>query len=290
MKNRFLYKDGKEFKDATVLETIEEDGTAYPTRVSFPIGDAKQLTQVGYYSDGDTSWVNEVGLELYNAQKVEVTKDTLKATLKKAENELSGSYTTESLANLHDAIAKASEVLNDPVAIQSEVDDQVTALENAINGLERKNDYEKLNEAIQNAETKKEDDYTPNSYKEFKTALEAAKKLVADETATQEQVDQAVLELNSKREGLIERADKTELQALYEEACKIENENYPNWKAFVTARDNAKEGIEDANISQAEVDARTSALQLAMEALNTNVDKCFSCDTWIGGRRICNKR
>lgn len=88
MKNRFLYKDGKEFKDATVLETIEEDGTAYPTRVSFPIGDAKQLTQVGYYSDGDTSWVNEVGLELSNAQKVEVTKDTLKATLKKAENRM----------------------------------------------------------------------------------------------------------------------------------------------------------------------------------------------------------
>lgn len=111
LKNRFLYKDGKEFKDATVLETIEEDGTAYPTRVSFPIGNAKQLTQVGYYSDGDTSWVNEVGLELSNAQKVEVTKDTLKATLKKAENELSGSYTTESLANLHDAIAKASESL-----------------------------------------------------------------------------------------------------------------------------------------------------------------------------------
>lgn len=120
------------------------------------------------------------------------------------------------------------------VAIQSEVDEQVTALENAINGLERKIDYEKLNEAIQNAETKKEDDYTPNSYKEFKTALEAAKKLVADETATQEQVDQAVLELNSKMEGLIERADK------------IENENYPNWKDFVTARDNAKEAIEDA--------------------------------------------
>ena len=269
----FLYKDGKEFKDATVLETIEEDGTTYPTKVSFPIGDAKQLTQVGYYSDGDTSWVNEVGLELSNAQKVEVTKDTLKATLKKAENELSGSYTTESLANLHDAIAKASEVLNDPVAIQSEVDEQVTALENAINGLERKIDYEKLNEAIQNAEIKKEDDYTPNSYKEFKTALEAAKKLVADETATQEQVDQAVLELNSKMEGLIERADKTKLQALYEEACKIENLNYPNWEAFVIVRDKAKEAIEDANISQAEVDARTSALQLAMEALNTNVDK-----------------
>lgn len=88
-----------------------------------------------------------------------------------------------------------------PVAIQSEVDEQVIALENAINGLERKIDYEKLNEAIQNAETKKEDDYTPNSYKEFKTALEAAKKLVADETATQEQVNQAVLELNSKMEG-----------------------------------------------------------------------------------------
>lgn len=63
-----------------------------------------------------------------------------------------------------------------PVAIQSEVDEQVTAL--------------------------KEDDYTANSYKEFKTALEAAKKL--------------------------------------------ENENYPNWKDFVTARDNAKEAIEDA--------------------------------------------
>ena len=35
---------------------------------------------------------------------------------------------------------------------------------------------------------------------------------------------------------MIERADKIELQALYEEACKD----------FVTARDNAKEAIEDA--------------------------------------------
>lgn len=56
-------------------------------------------------------------------------------------------------------------------------------------------------------------------------------------------------------------------------ACKIENLNYPNWEAFVTVRDKAKEAIEDANISQAEVDARTSALQLAMEALNANADK-----------------
>ena len=50
----FLYKDGDKYKEATVLETKEEDGTTYPTKISFPVSRLKKNIAVGFYSDGDT--------------------------------------------------------------------------------------------------------------------------------------------------------------------------------------------------------------------------------------------
>ena len=146
----FLYKDGKEFKAATVLETIEEDGTRYPTKVSFPIGDAKQLTQVGYYSDGDTSWVNEVGLELKNAQKQNADKKELNSLVKEL-SELKnddGAYTSDSFAAVTEALKNAKVVKENPVAIQSEIDEQVTALKAAKEGLKETNPSLNLEEGI----------------------------------------------------------------------------------------------------------------------------------------------
>ena len=64
----------KSSKPQQFLKQLKRMELHIQQKYPFPIGDAKQLTQVGYYSDGDTSWVNEVGLELTNAQKVEVTK------------------------------------------------------------------------------------------------------------------------------------------------------------------------------------------------------------------------
>lgn len=61
-----------------------------------------------------------------------------------------------------------------------------------------------LAEAIANAETLQEEDYTPDTWAVFADALEAAKAVLNDEEATQEDVDEAVANLNAAIEGLEE--------------------------------------------------------------------------------------
>ena len=44
----FLYKDGDKYKEATVLETKEEDGTTYPTKICFPVSKLKKNIAVAF--------------------------------------------------------------------------------------------------------------------------------------------------------------------------------------------------------------------------------------------------
>lgn len=137
----FLYKSGSEYKQATVLDSIEEDGTKYPTLITFPLEKVNKLTQVGYYSDGDTSWVNEVALELTNIKKQDCDKTKLAALideLSKLDNS-AGIYTTDSFKALTDALKTAIKVNEDAFALKDEIDEQVANLNEANNNLKEVN-------------------------------------------------------------------------------------------------------------------------------------------------------
>ena len=146
----FLYKDGDKYKEATVLETKEEDGTTYPTKISFPVSRLKKNIAVGFYSDGDTDWVNEISLELTNITAQKADKKELNSLVKEL-SELKnddGAYTADSFAAVTEALKNAKAVKENPVAIQSEIDEQVTALKAVREGLKETNPSLNLEEGV----------------------------------------------------------------------------------------------------------------------------------------------
>lgn len=89
-----------------------------------------------------------------------------------------------------------------------------------------------LSKLIQEAQALDENLYTPASYQKLTEQIEAALALLEKEDLTQEQIEAQLTALNAAVEGLIEKADKTKLQAKYDEAAAIENNNYPGWEAL----------------------------------------------------------
>ena len=126
-------------------------------------------------------------------------------------------------------------------------------------------DLTALNQAIAVANQKSENDYTPNSWVAFASALANAKTYTAE--SEQEDVDLALQKLNGAIENLVLRADFTALNQAIELAnSKNENDyNLTSWQALQTAVANAN-GI-DANAIQSQVDQATASLNGAIENL-----------------------
>ena len=132
-----------------------------------------------------------------------------------------------------------------------------------------------LQEAIKAADAMKEAEFTPNSWKAFKEALEAAKVVEKDEKATQTDVNEAIAALNAAKDALVKKADKTELNKAIEEAGKLNEADYTtgSWEAFEKVLEAAVAVQKDENVSQASVKAATDGLNEAMKALMKKADK-----------------
>ena len=213
-------------------------------------------------------------------EKPAVSKDTLQKAVDTANEKLKAAqedpdlYTAESVSALQTAVASATEVLTDDDADQDTVDQAVSDLNAAIEALtENTPDRTPLEEAIAAAEKLEEDAYTPNSFAALTAELEEAKKVLADENATAEQIDAAVKAINAKRVALITRADTSALKAAYEEAAAIEDQSQTGWDELQTVLAAAKQVYEDANATQQEVDDQVKAIQNAVANLGSGPDK-----------------
>ena len=114
--------------------------------------------------------------------------------------------------------------------------------------------------------------YTEESWAVFQKALDEAKAVLDDETATQTQVDAAENALKKAVEELTEQTeavDKTALQALYDANKNRPNRNYTeeSWTAFQKALAKAKVVLDDENATQTQVDAAEQALSKAIDKL-----------------------
>ena len=135
-----------------------------------------------------------------------------------------------------------------------------------------KNELQKL---YNDNSEKEQGNYTDESWKTFKTALEAAKAVLDNSEATEEQVATATTALKEAIEGLTEKTpdpvqvDKDELQKLYDANNQKEQGNYTDesWKAFETALENAKAVLENEGATEAMVQAAQEALKAAVEGL-----------------------
>ena len=145
----------------------------------------------------------------------------------------------------------------------------VQKLNDAIAGLEQIGDKTNLNAVIAEAETKAEEDYTPNSWKAFQESLGSAKTVQADEDAGVSQVNAAAQALTEAMEGLIARADTAELAALVDQAKDIEQGDYTeeSWDALQNAIAAAEEAIDNPNLSQTDINGQELNLRNAMNGL-----------------------
>jgi hypothetical protein len=120
----------------------------------------------------------------------------------------------------------------------------------------------------------KEDEYTPSTWKAYADALAAAKTVLADDAATQAEVDAAATALTSAQKALKKVADKTALDAAIKAAIpadKKDNYTEDSWAAYEKALETAKTVSADAEATQTKVDSATKALTDAQKALKPAV-------------------
>ncbi|MEY8676585.1 glycoside hydrolase family 2 TIM barrel-domain containing protein [Thomasclavelia cocleata] len=131
-----------------------------------------------------------------------------------------------------------------------------------------------------------ENDYTPESWTIFKAALDNAEAVLANEQATQQQIDDALKALNDAINVLVikEQANKLALQIAVEVADKVTDKDLENVvpavvNEFKAALANAKAVLDDANATQEQADTAFDRLANAMHMLEffkgnkTDLDK-----------------
>ena len=191
-------------------EAYEADGTALTLiTVSFEGSGTAEATGVAHDAEG-----NELPIG-------SVDTSALEEAIAKAETLTEEDYTGESWTALEEAKEAAEAVLADPTATQAQIDEAAAALEEAIAALEKAEeptepseeptepvDKSELEKAIDKPESLKKADYSKKSWDAMQAALKVAQKVMADEDATQEEVDAAADALNKAIKALVPTTGK----------------------------------------------------------------------------------
>ena len=201
--------------------------------------------------------------------ELKFNKSQLKVVIDQVENKNSEDYTEESWETFANALAEARSVFEDENATPESVDQAYRKLNEAINGLTVKVNKPELKELIDKVQDKKSEDYTDASWDAFETALEEAKAVFENETATSEQISQAYRKLNEAINGLTVKADKSELTKVIASSATLNESDYipESWKQFKEALDYADEVSANPNVSQEEVNEAKDKLEKAVKNL-----------------------
>ena len=215
---------------------------------------------------GNTGWWN-MNREMdvyYSVNGENETKLCDFDAVKSAESYAQGTITLEKQAVVTITIKKAAS--DDPIVSWISVSGQEAPEPEPVDKSELQNLYDANS-------GKEQGNYTDESWKSFTTALEAAKAVLDNEAATEEQVAAATTALEEAVKGLTEKepepVDKSELQKLYDANSGKEQGNYTDesWKVFETALESAKAVLDNANATEKMVQAAAEALKAAVDGL-----------------------
>lgn len=185
-------------------------------------------------------------------------------------------YTPKTWEAFQSAMDAAQAVYDKEEVSQEEADNACEHLRDAIDALTPRADTAKLQEAIGKAEEieKKIGLYVTAGKAEFLAALDAARAVVADKDATQNDVDDAETALLSAGDALRLAGDKTALGSLLA-ACKTFQEAMytpGSWANFPSAWEAAKELYAKPEVTVEDVKAVFDPLYEAAEALVFRAD------------------
>lgn len=212
-----------------------------------------------------------------------VAKENLLAAINTANEKLAqtDAYTSASLEALQNAVDEAQTVYNKADATQTEVDNAKANVEAKIAALKEKADKSALRLAVKAAEGEAAltDKYTEESIAALQTAIDAANRVLADDNATQAEVDAQVEAVNAAKAALEEKKApvvKEELEKAVADATEVvgatDKYTEASLAALQSAIDAANEVLQNSDATQDEIDAAVQAVKEARAALKAKDD------------------
>ena len=205
-----------------------------------------------------------------------VNKDALTSIIATAGGYIQdeGKYTSETIEALKTAVSQGQSVLSNTNSTQADVDNAVSSIQNAIDGLTVKApevNKSDLSNTIKQAEDKiNSGKLTTDSQSKLKSQVDEAKMVLNNTSATQTDVDQATSKLKAAISSVVERGDVTKLQSVINTAKEaIASGKYTDESvtALASAVEKAETVVKDGNAKQSVVDAAVTQLQSSIDGL-----------------------
>ena len=254
--------------DGYHVDSLTVDGTAVDVVTEYTFSDvtANHTIAVTFAKDAMT-----------------VAKENLLAAINTANEKLAqtDAYTPASLEALQNAVDEAQTVYNKADATQTEVDNAKANVEAKIAALKEKADKSALRLAVKAAEGEAAltDKYTEESIAALQTAIDAANRVLADDNATQAEVDAQVKAVNAAKAALEEKKApvvKEELEKAVADATEVvgatDKYTEASLAALQSAIDAANAVLQNSDATQDEIDAAVQAVKEARAALKAKDD------------------
>ena len=254
--------------DGYHVDSLTVDGTAVDVVTEYTFSDvtANHTIAVTFAKDAMT-----------------VAKENLLAAINTANEKLAqtDAYTPASLEALQNAVDEAQTVYNKADATQTEVDNAKANVEAKIAALKEKADKSALRLAVKAAEGEAAltDKYTEESIAALQTAIDAANRVLADDNATQAEVDAQIEAVNAAKAALEEKKApvvKEELEKAVADATEVvgatDKYTEASLAALQSAIDAANEVLQNSDATQDEIDAAVQAVKEARAALKAKDD------------------
>ena len=254
--------------DGYHVDSLTVDGTAVDVVTEYTFSDvtANHTIAVTFAKDAMT-----------------VAKENLLAAINTANEKLAqtDAYTPASLEALQNAVDEAQTVYNKADATQTEVDNAKANVEAKIAALKEKADKSALRLAVKAAEGEAAltDKYTEESIAALQKAIDAANRVLADDNATQAEVDAQVEAVNAAKAALEEKKApvvKEELEKAVADATEVvgatDKYTEASLAALQSAIDAANEVLQNSDATQDEIDAAVQAVKEARAALKAKDD------------------
>lgn len=201
--------------------------------------------------------------------KVKLEKAALQEAIANAEQLEEAFYTPTSWEALQEALSDAKQADTAESMTQEDIDNACDALLNAVKQLQYKDaDYTAVNEAVAAAKA-----LNPADYVDFSAVQQAVDAVVKDKNITEQAAVDAMAEaINKAIAQLVKKAEPSDRQALQDaiaQAQSLTEADYTadSWSKLTAALQKAIAVNEQADASQAQVQACTKDLQQAVKAL-----------------------
>jgi len=187
----------------------------------------------------------------------------------------SSAYTPITYQEYEECLSRAIDISDEFYSASDEIDAAYTNLQTSIEQLQILPDKSSLQEAYHHATNIDQAEYIPLSVNALQNAVSIALNTLNDPNATIDEVDQAIMLLNTSEAALISKPDTTELHTLLKTVMELDEDQYlpSSYSAVEEAIKNAQTILSNENALDGDVSEAVSQLALSVEKLLIKPDK-----------------